>query len=440
MIRKTVRPQTENLASSTKKRTELLTTCGCGVLMVLIVVAAVLLGMRYLTTPSSAELDPFVDEYINDTGLTDVTSLNDLYRVGKLVAVDLKNHQLDSRLQKALPADLRATQDDEVGTIIWVTWGEKLIGAYKEAGQYAPTQGAALQGYCEITVIDRAAALIVDRRTFWAPAPPPTKTGGSGVHTKVDVNEIVQYLADLPNELPHSLMPATIAPTLVPGSWITVRLTGPNSGIYFTKKAEGYCRRFDGDPLDEWDIYYLNSYPNDDHSLVFFSFSRFQGYSPTGTKKATLDFETTVRIGNSYDREYSVSTTEGGTGTFSIDDQGESATITFTGKTTSDVSIAWTVECLNINEGLVQTTPTPSNGVTVFPSASVNVRSANLREGPGVSYAVITSLAGGSLLTVLERTETGDWCRVQVNDSGETGWISITVIDLSSDSMETPSQ
>jgi hypothetical protein len=67
---------------------------GCGwVLGVLIVVAAVYLGIylwRYLTgaaTPGRAELSPFVDEYASDTGLTDVTSLNDLYRVGKLVKV-----------------------------------------------------------------------------------------------------------------------------------------------------------------------------------------------------------------------------------------------------------------------------------------------------------------------------------------------------------------
>ncbi len=349
MFRKTVRPQTEIHASSTNMRAQQLGKgCGCGV-MVLLVVAVVYLGIHLIDTPGRAELGPFVDEYISDTGLMDVSDLNDLYRVGKLVAVDPNNHRLDSRLQKALPADLRAARDDEVGTIVWVTWGEKVVGTYKEAGKYAPTQGVALQGYCEITVIDRAAAVIVERRTFLAPTPPSTTTSKSNVHTKVDVNDIVRYLADLPDELPHAPMPAT-APVLVPGSTMTIRLTGPDSGIYSATEAP-HCTRQDGNPLDKWE-FVDSTIPHDERSLGHLSFSGWLGNSPVDVESATTDLVTTVTIGPiSGGRTYVVSTTEGGKGTFSIDDRGVSATITFTGKTASGVFMAWTVECSNINSG-----------------------------------------------------------------------------------------
>jgi hypothetical protein len=74
----------------------------------------------------------------------------------------------------------------------------------------------------------------------------------------------------------------------------------------------------------------------------------------------------------------------------------------------TNVFMAWTVECSNIDTGSVQTTPTPSGGVTDLPSARVNVRVANLREGPGLNYVVITSLAQDSMLTVLEKTDASD--------------------------------
>jgi hypothetical protein len=290
---------------------------------------------------AASPFDPYLDEYVNGTGLTDASDLAGPYRVGKLVAVDPRGHRLDERLQNALPADLRAAGPDEVGTIVWVSWGGHLVGTYKDAVT-GRERGKAYQGYCEITVIDRAAAVIVERRTFDAAAPPSTSTAAGDVRTEVDVNAVVRYIVDLTDEPAHTSSPPT-APALVPGSKVTIRLSGPDSGTY--SRTEATCTHRDGDPLDEWSA--ADSGPAaDDHSLGRFSFHGWLGTSPAAVESATSTLETTVRIGPIVSgRTYVVSTGEGGSGTFSLDARGTRPTITFVGKTASGVLMAWTVEC-----------------------------------------------------------------------------------------------
>ncbi len=317
------------------------------VLPIVALIAAIASGSGCTASP----FDPYLDEYVSDTGLTDGSDLAGPYRVGKLVAIDPRGRGLDGRLQDALPADLRAAGPDEVGTIVWVTWGYHQVGTYKDAVSERE-RGKAFQGYCEITVIDRAAALIVERRTFDAPTPPSTSTAAGDVRTEVDVDAVVRYLVDLTDEAPHTPSLAA-APSLEPGSKLTIKLSGPDSGTY--SRAEVFCSRTEGAPLDEWSV--KDAGPAaDDHSLGGFSFHGWLGSSPVDVASTTTDLDTTVRIGPLVsDRTYVVSKSEGGSGTFSLDDRGTSATITFVGKTASGVLMAWTAECGSD----ATTTPTP---------------------------------------------------------------------------------
>ena len=328
----------------------------CRVLPIVALIAAIAGGSGCAGSP----FDPYVGEYVNGTGLTDASDLAVPYRVGKLVAIDPRGRGLDGRLQNALPADLRAAGPDEVGTIVWVTWGYHQVGTYKDAVSERE-RGKAFQGYCEITVIDRAAALIVERRTFDAPAPPSTSTAAGDVHTEVDVDTVVRYLVALTDEPPHTSTTAT-APSLEPGSKITIKLSGPDSGTF--SRTEVFCSRNEGAPLDEWFVKDAGPAAND-HSLGGFSFHGWLGSSPVDVASATTDLETTVRIGPLVSaRTYVVSKSEGGSGTVSLDDRGTSATITFVGKTASGVLVAWTVECGSD----ATTTPTPTPTATTVPT------------------------------------------------------------------------
>lgn len=149
-------------------------------------VAMVLLVALAGFSGCSSPFDPYVEGYVDGTRLTDVSEVSSPYRVGGLVAVDPKVGGIDKRLQDALPRDLRAADNEAVGTIIWISWSETLVGVYKDVGS-TQEKGSAYQGHCDVAVIDRAASLIVARRTFDAPAPPETTASSGDVHTEVDV-------------------------------------------------------------------------------------------------------------------------------------------------------------------------------------------------------------------------------------------------------------
>jgi uncharacterized protein YraI len=47
----------------------------------------------------------------------------------------------------------------------------------------------------------------------------------------------------------------------------------------------------------------------------------------------------------------------------------------------------------------------------------------NIRDGPGTDFGVIDKLARGSLVNVIE-TGIDGWVRVEVETTGQTGWMS----------------
>lgn len=292
----------------------------------------------------SSPFDPYVDGYVDGTRLTDVSDVSSPYRVGGLVAVDPKGGRIDDRLQNALPSDLRAADNGAVGTIIWIHWWEAPVGVYEDFG--SRQRGRAYQGHCDVAVIDRAASLIVARRTFDAPAPPETTTSSGDVHTEVDVAEVVRYLVGLPEEASHTPVTAT-APALEPGSSLTITLSGPDSGTYSRTAKEIYCSHTKRKPLDEWSVTTITAAENDE-SLGAFIFSGRLGSTPVQLGSGTTDLQALVIIGPiGSGRRYEASTTAGGSGTFSLNYRGRKATLTFVGETASGVRMAWTARCVS---------------------------------------------------------------------------------------------
>ncbi|MBN1936460.1 MAG: protein kinase [Anaerolineae bacterium] len=91
-----------------------------------------------------------------------------------------------------------------------------------------------------------------------------------------------------------------------------------------------------------------------------------------------------------------------------------------------------------------KTSPTPkkmamptTTAVSAW-GAQVSGENVNLRAGPGKAYPVLTVLKQGTRLTALERTAEADWFWVQVDDTDQLGWISVTVIAIEFDPNDVP--
>jgi hypothetical protein len=159
--------------------------------------------------PGAQELGPFVNDYMaaagSDTDAEEYTlflkSEKPLtvapYRVGLIAAVNVADHAIDGLLTLALPSEIVATRPADVGTVIWVRWGETHEGTYHDEGTRR-VSGEAYRGYCAIVVIDLAAGEIVGQAFYEAVSPPTTTTGSGDVHTQVNVESVANWVKTLP--------------------------------------------------------------------------------------------------------------------------------------------------------------------------------------------------------------------------------------------------
>ncbi len=186
--------------------------------------------------PGEQELAPFVEGYLTAAGVdTDAEDYTlgvaylpppnqQSYRIGRVAAVNVADRVIDGKLTRALPAELVATRHTDVGTVIWVRWGETHEGTYhQEGGQQV--RGQAYRGYCAVVVIDLAAGEIVGQAYYQAPSPPETTTGSGDVHTQVDVELVANWVSALPvrdasaaSPTPSTAPTPTSSPLPKPGS------------------------------------------------------------------------------------------------------------------------------------------------------------------------------------------------------------------------------
>ena len=75
-------------------------------------------------------------------------------------------------------------------------------------------------------------------------------------------------------------------------------------------------------------------------------------------------------------------------------------------------------------------TPTPEAGPIAAPlQATITASALNFRVGPGVQYSVITTVSGGTTVTVLTQNQAGNWLKVRLPD-GREGWLSRVYTDF----------
>jgi len=129
---------------------------------------------EYIAIPSQQTISPFAQSYIS----------------GKVITIDTNENKID-QIYFDLPEELMAKSPEEVSTIIWLNWGEVLVGRY--------TDGAG--GYriiCEVTIIDKAKSAIVDKEIFSGPDPLSVKEGSGDRYGSKPTSEVIDYISTLP--------------------------------------------------------------------------------------------------------------------------------------------------------------------------------------------------------------------------------------------------
>jgi hypothetical protein len=76
-------------------------------------------------------------------------------------------------------------------------------------------------------------------------------------------------------------------------------------------------------------------------------------------------------------------------------------------------------------------TPTPTASSTPLPPVVVTVKAdkANVRQGPGAAYPLVTQLSAGTEITVVGRNRDGDWWKVCCVNGADV-WISDKLVDV----------
>jgi uncharacterized protein YraI len=75
-------------------------------------------------------------------------------------------------------------------------------------------------------------------------------------------------------------------------------------------------------------------------------------------------------------------------------------------------------------------TPTPTSTLTPthIPPQITTYQTVNVRQGPGVQFAVLRTLRSNTLATIIGKNAGGGWFQIAYPDSSNPGWVSSTVV------------
>ena len=149
-------------------------------------------------------MKPF-EEHINEyLIIPGGVSSGDPYIAGKVITVDSSDKSID-RIFFDLPKELRASNPEEVGTLILLEWKQRIVGYYTDP-KNPPSEAnrnnildAAFKWSCYITIIDRHNKVIVCKQHFLGSEPPAIKRNSDNCGRK-PIREIVKYIESLPRK------------------------------------------------------------------------------------------------------------------------------------------------------------------------------------------------------------------------------------------------
>lgn len=70
--------------------------------------------------------------------------------------------------------------------------------------------------------------------------------------------------------------------------------------------------------------------------------------------------------------------------------------------------------------------------------ARVSAPSLNVRQGPGLRFAVLETATRGQVYTILGRENTGGWLKVCCMRNGETGWLLTALVEIQGEAWTIP--
>lgn len=114
--------------------------------------------------------------------------------IGKIIVVDLDTNRIDDFYLK-LPEAYRPESAEEVGTVLWLRYGEANSSQLTNGGR-------AYRVTCEITLIDLSQKAIIAHKTFTGDPPtvPSHGAGGSSFPGPDPYDQIIQFIQSLPHQ------------------------------------------------------------------------------------------------------------------------------------------------------------------------------------------------------------------------------------------------
>jgi hypothetical protein len=142
-------------------------------------------------------LEPFeayLDEYSNIPVHEPKEVLQRSHLVGKVITINKRTRKIDRSVYHELPEKYRATNPEEVETVVWLTRGKYVAGIYKTSGAKAYVHTL------DVTIIDKANGTIIGKKRFSGSGPPRIKAVGiSDWHSsKPTAQEVADYIEGLP--------------------------------------------------------------------------------------------------------------------------------------------------------------------------------------------------------------------------------------------------
>jgi hypothetical protein len=174
--------------------------CGClGVWAVILAIAAVVWGVQSIYggikgCSEDRTLSPFQNHlaaYLAAPAST--RPKGDGYVRGRVIAVDAVRRDFDRDVYFALDDDLRASDPEQVGTVVVTEWKTTAVGTYSNGD-------TGYQYSCRVSVIDRSTNEIVAQSSFTGGDPPSSKKDDGDAYGDKPVEEIAVFVRNLPRE------------------------------------------------------------------------------------------------------------------------------------------------------------------------------------------------------------------------------------------------
>jgi hypothetical protein len=160
-------------------------------LSLFVILFATALIYYYIYRPNTVESFNFhISEYIADVDKSTESTNYSPYLRGKVITIDNENKAIDD-IYFSLPNELKASEPNEVGTIILIERREVAVGRYTDGT-------GAYQDFWQLTIVDKTLLTIVGTIEISGEEPPEYKQSSGPKTGTSPKTKVIEYLSNLP--------------------------------------------------------------------------------------------------------------------------------------------------------------------------------------------------------------------------------------------------